>query len=152
MKDRPPGSQPAQELLLAKLGFREKESHLRAKMSFHRPPNPMLPSVALAIAVEMLRDGGSLCASFQGANGSTYWLVVPVRMSADFQTQLGYGHPVVVERPFAPAEVSVLWPHAETLLRQVERLLPPSASRGWVEPMYECIRAGGNWLPPEIDG
>ena len=116
-------------------------------LSSNSPPIPMLPSIALANSVEMLRDGGSLCASFQGANGSRYWLVLPVRMSDD-HSRLGYADPVIVERPFAPEELTVSWRHAEILLRQIERLLPPTAERDWVEPMYECIRAQGDWLPP----
>lgn len=103
----------------------------------------MIPAVSLALSVEMLRDGGSLCASFQGANGSVYWLVLPIRLYGD---DVGtYDPPVVVERPFAPVEMQVSWSHAKTILRQVEQSLPHEATWDWVEPMYACIEMQGNW-------
>jgi len=106
----------------------------------------MLPSVAVAESVEMLRDGGSLCASFQGSNGSHYWLVLPIRLDVQGTGEpLGYGAPIVVERPFAPEELQVSWQHAEIPLRQIERLLPPAAERKWVASMYQCIATQGVW-------
>lgn len=106
----------------------------------------MLPSVGLAESTEVLRDGGSLCASFQGINGSRYWLVLPIRHGAHKSGQsLGYENPIAVERPFAPEEMQVSWTHAEALLRQFERPLPPEADRKWVQPMYDCIAKQGRW-------
>jgi len=105
----------------------------------------MLPSVALAESIEMLRDGGSLCAAFQGSNGSHYWLVLRIKLGAGGMLQpLGYEQPIVVERP-GVEELQISWAHAEILLRQVERLLPPEADRKWVEPMYRCIARQGSW-------
>ena len=34
----------------------------------------MLPSIGLLLSVEMIRDGGSLAASFQGSNGAVFHL------------------------------------------------------------------------------
>ena len=101
----------------------------------------MLPSVALALAVEMLSDGGTLCASFQGTNGAQYWLLLPVRI--EDHSVVGYELPVAIERPFAPEEFKLSWPHAAVLLRQIERMLPDGANRRWVDPMYEAIRREG---------
>lgn len=101
----------------------------------------MLPSVALALSVEKLRDGGSLCASFQGSNGSEYWLVLPVQREDG--KVVGYSQPVVVERPYAPEELALSWLHAEVLLKQVERLLPDGSDRRWVQAMYQVIRTLG---------
>jgi hypothetical protein len=101
----------------------------------------MLPTISLALSVEMLRDGGSLCAAFQGTNGSVYWLVLPVQFESGVVK--GYSNPVVVERPFAAEEIQVSWSHAEVLLHQIEHLLPPSANRSWVQPMYEVIHNEG---------
>lgn len=103
----------------------------------------MLPSVVLALAVEQLRDGGSLCASFQAQNGSQYWLVLPVKLEGG--DVKGYSQPVVIERPYAAEELQLSWSHAEMLLHQVERLLPESADRRWVQPMYEAIRKEGKY-------
>ena len=33
----------------------------------------MLSSIGLVLSVEMIRDGGSLAAVFQGSNGHKYW-------------------------------------------------------------------------------
>ena len=101
----------------------------------------MLPSVALALAVEKLRDGGSLCASFQGSNGAQYWLVLPILLESGAMN--GYSKPVVVEQPYAPEKLQLSWSHAEVLLHQVERLLPEGSDRRWIQPMYEAIRNEG---------
>ena len=101
----------------------------------------MLPAIALALSVEKLRDGGSLCAAFQGVNGAQYWLVLPVVLDGD--EPRGYSAPILVERPFAPEEVQVSWEHAALLLDQVERLLPVGKSRSWIDPMYKAIQNRG---------
>jgi hypothetical protein len=101
----------------------------------------MLPSISLAFAVEKLRDGGSLCASFQGTNGSQYWLVFPVRRENGLLE--GYSTPVVIERPLAAEEMHISWKHAEVLLGQVERLLDDDSSRNWIPVMREAIRKEG---------
>ena len=106
----------------------------------------MLPAIAHALSIEMLRDGGSLCASFQGTDGSQYWLLLPVVIAGPGTSAAAhYGLPVIVERPFAPEELQVSWEHARLLLQPIEDLLPPNANRAWVQPMYDCIRAKGRW-------
>lgn len=102
----------------------------------------MLPSIALTHSIEMLRDGGSFCASFQGANGSHYWLVLPVILEGSHVK--GYAQPVLLERPYAPEEWQVSWPHAKSILHQVESLLRETQSRQYVARMYEIIDSEGS--------
>ena len=101
----------------------------------------MLPSIALALGIEELRDGGSLCAAFQGANGSIYWLVFPVILDGD--KIMGYSRPVVVERPYAPQELHISWPHAKILLQQVDYLISERANRKYIGRMYAAIQSQG---------
>jgi len=102
----------------------------------------MLPSIALAHGIEMLRDGGSLCASFQGANGSYYWLLLPVTVLEE-SNAVAYEQPVIVERPHAVKPMQISWAHATTILHQVDVLLPGTKDRRYVERMYEVIRNEG---------
>lgn len=60
----------------------------------------MLPSIVVVNSVEMIRDGGSLAASFQGKNGSEYWLFFRLlhrTLPTGILERLGYAKPVVVE-------------------------------------------------------
>lgn len=102
----------------------------------------MLPSITLAHEVELLRDGGSLCASFQGANGSQYWLVLPVVLQGSKAT--GYEQPVIVERPYAVGSIQISWAHAKTILNQVDGLLAETKDRKYVKRMYEAIQSAGS--------
>lgn len=101
----------------------------------------MLPAIALAHGIEMLRDGGSLCASFQGANGSYYWLLLPLVLEGN--NAIAYEQPVIVERPYAVKPIQISWAHAKTILHQVDVLLPATKDRKYVERMYEAIRNEG---------
>jgi hypothetical protein len=101
----------------------------------------MLPSITLAHSIEMLRDGGSLCASFQGANGSYYWLLLPVVLEGN--NAIAYEQPVIVERPYAVKPIQISWAHAKAILHQVDVLLPDTKDRKYVERMYEAIRREG---------
>lgn len=101
----------------------------------------MLPPIALAHSIEMLRDGGSLCASFQGANGLHYWLWLPVVLEGS--RAVAYAQPVIVKRPYTAQSIQISWVHAKTILHQVEALLPCSTDRKYIEQMYEAIRNEG---------
>jgi hypothetical protein len=106
----------------------------------------MLPSITRSDSVEMLRDGGSLCASFVGADGSQYWLLVPIDPassdSASFEARR-YAEPVVVDRPDAAKPIQVSWDHAAILLRQIVSMLPAGRPRSWIAPMTECLTRRG---------
>jgi len=115
----------------------------------------MLPSIARADSVEMLRDGGSLCAAFVGADSCQYWLLVPIERSpvgsATFEDRC-YADPVVIDRPFAATPIQVSWEHAAILLRQIVAMLPADAPKYWVAPMSECLARCGNISYGEVKG
>ena len=112
----------------------------------------MLPSIAHLNSVEMIRDGGSLAASFQGADSAEYWLFFQVSLSEvpdGTLERLAYQAPAVVERQ-AGTSVDVSWTQAKVLLNQLRPLLRDDAHRGWLETM--CVVAEGDGaLPPGIE-
>lgn len=112
----------------------------------------MLPSIALLSSVEMIRDGGSLSAIFQGANGSEYWLLFKVRLR-ELPTgeveRLGYEEPIVIER-LTGITTEMSWQHASILLGQIRPLLREEAHRKWFEAMYESTQANGQ-LPSGVE-
>ena len=84
----------------------------------------MLPSFAALNSVEMLRDGGSLCASFQGSDSCEYWLLLRIRLATvglDMTERLGYEAPVLVDRT-TQLETQLTWEHANALLGQALRI------------------------------
>jgi len=111
----------------------------------------MLPSIALVRSVEMIRDGGSLAAVFQGSNGSEYWLLFEVKLNTlpSGQTErLGYSDPVVVDRLTGTA-MPVPWRHAIALLHQMTPLLFEARDRKWLRAMETTAENLGQ-LPPEV--
>ena len=56
---------------------------------------------------------------------------------------MGYSQPVVVERPYAPQELLISWPHAKMLLQQVDYLVSERANRKYIERMYAAIQSQG---------
>jgi hypothetical protein len=112
----------------------------------------MLPPIALVSSVEMIRDGGSLAAIFQVANGSEYWLFFRVdvqELPSGEVERVGYKSPVVVERQVGN-EVEVSWQHAKILLNQMRPLLREESHRTWLEAMYVSAEANGA-LPPRVE-
>jgi hypothetical protein len=106
----------------------------------------MLPSVSLGISVEMLRDGGSLCAEWQGSDGAYYWLLVPIQNQehqAATHELSRYDAPVVVDRPLGINPIQITWAHAEILLDQIIGQLPATKPTGWIGPMRECLKRHG---------
>jgi hypothetical protein len=112
----------------------------------------MLPSIALVRSVEMIRDGGSMAAVFQGANGSEYWLLYKVsvrELPSGEKERLGYEQPVVFERQ-AGNETEISWQHAKALLNQIRPMLHEESHRRWLEAMYASAETGGQ-LPPGVE-
>ena len=86
----------------------------------------MLPSFVALNSVEVLRDGGSLCASFQGSDSCEYWLLLRIRLAEvelDMTERLGYEAPVLVDRT-TQLETQLTWEHAKGLLGQAQRMQP----------------------------
>ena len=112
----------------------------------------MLPSIALVVSVEMIRDGGSLAASFQGINGSEYWLLFKLR-SRDLPSgeveRVEYEKPVVTERRMGTG-IEISWEHAKILLNQMRPLLREETDLRWLEAMCASAESNGQ-LPPGVE-
>ena len=112
----------------------------------------MLPSISLVLSVEMVRDGGSLAAVFQGSNGAVYWLFFPLRhqrLASGIFERLGYENPQVVERLTGVA-VEISWQHAIVLLNQIRPLVPEHYDLQWLEAMSVTASTEGA-LPPGVE-
>ena len=112
----------------------------------------MLPSIGLVLSVEMIRDGGSLAAVFQGSNGSEYWLSFEVRTrelpSGEIE-RLGYKDPVVVERKIG-LSLGTSWQHALIMLHQMRPLVRDESSLKWLQVMEATAEAHGQ-LPAGVE-
>jgi hypothetical protein len=112
----------------------------------------MLPSIALVDSVEMIRDGGSLAAVFQGSNGSRYWLFIKIDVeilaSGEWQ-RTHYLKPIVYERPHGAA-VELSWQHAKVFLNQMRWLLQTQRHEGMLEIMMTVIDAKGKKSYEEV--
>jgi hypothetical protein len=105
----------------------------------------MLPSIGLVLSVEMIRDGGSLAAVFQGSNGSKYWLFFEQEsreLPSGGLERLGYKAPVVVERQPGLA-ISVSWAQARIMLHQMRPLVPNAPSVKWLDVMETVAESQG---------
>jgi hypothetical protein len=122
----------------------------------------MLPSVSQVSDVEMIRDGGSLQASFVGANGSKYCLWFKLVTQRDSQGQhrrAGYSNPIVFERlefhhpnSFewrSANQVEVSWEHATTLLHQFRNHPLSDAQARWLAAMEKVATLRGG-LPGDF--
>lgn len=116
----------------------------------------MLPSIAAVGAIELLRDGGSLSATFAGPNGAQYGLLMQVILEHGPDgglIQRGYERPVVFERvEFREAdkigwqgvnEVELSWSHASILLHQMKPLVRDEPDARCLEMMLESVRGEG---------
>jgi hypothetical protein len=96
----------------------------------------MLPSIALVFSVEMIRDGGSLAATFQGTDGCEYWLFLQVRIGDGFE------EPVILDR-LTQRKIPITWQQAESLLNQVHPHLSKDRDLYWFSVMKEAVEAKG---------
>jgi hypothetical protein len=105
----------------------------------------MLPSIGILFSVEMIRDGGSLAATFQGSDGCKYWLFLQVRLnklpSGELE-RVAYEEPVVIDR-LAEKGIPVTWPQARVLLAQIRPLLHKERDQKWFEIMQEVVLTEG---------
>ena len=105
----------------------------------------MLPAIGLVSSVEMIRDGGSLAAVFQGTDSCEYWVCLPIRLdklaSAGWE-RIGYENPVVVDR-LAQRQIPITWQQAQIFLSQMRPLLCRERDLHWFEVMFEAVRLQG---------
>jgi hypothetical protein len=122
----------------------------------------MLPPILAIVAIEMIRDGGSLQAAFLGANGSKYCLhfkLISKRGASGELMRLGYERAVLFERLELRQdnrfvwrsinEVEVSWEHATVILHQLHNLLRHDRDSKWLEAMEEVASSEGQ-LPRDI--
>jgi hypothetical protein len=122
----------------------------------------MLPPIDQVSDVEMIRDGGSLQASFVGTNGSKYclWFELVTRLDRQGRRRrASYSNPVVFERlefrspnSFewrSANEVEISWEHATTLLHQFRSHPLTDAQACWLESMEKVASLRGG-LPAEL--
>ncbi|MCD2342185.1 hypothetical protein LRH25_17755 [Ideonella azotifigens] len=123
----------------------------------------MLPAIAAVLSVEMLREGGSLEARFQGIDGSRHCLHFPLLSARGPNNEflrLGYAKPVVFQRVeywegtrrgwHSVHEVEISWPHATVLLRQMRNHIDSEMDARWLMAMEEAAASEGE-LPGGIE-
>ena len=112
----------------------------------------MLASIALVLSVEMIRDGGSLAAVFQGADGAVYSLFLPLRhrtLPSGVFERLGYDKPLVVEQN-AGIEMEISWSRAAVLINQIRPLIRTSEDHRWLNAIDLVVESEGA-LPSEVE-
>ncbi|WP_395732549.1 hypothetical protein [Prosthecobacter sp.] len=105
----------------------------------------MIPAIGLVLSVEMIRDGGSLAATFQGTDNCEYWLFLPLRRNKTGPDALlgpGYEEPLILDR-LIPREIPITWQQAEILLSQMKPLLEHERDLKWFAFMSEVVRLRG---------
>jgi hypothetical protein len=101
----------------------------------------MLPPIDNFSAAEMIRDGGSLAASFHCTDGVQYWLYLEVILQPGSSERLGYSQPQVVNRLQGTA-VTISWQHALALVHQLQSL-SSRPNDPWLSAMEESIKGQG---------
>jgi hypothetical protein len=105
----------------------------------------MIPPITQGLSAELVRDGGSLVATFLCANGSEYWLFFKVRLGelpSGQSERLGYEEPQVIER-LSGETIAVTWQHAITLLSQIRPLLNGESDLRYLDAMTETAKVSG---------
>ena len=104
----------------------------------------MLPSIALVTSVERLRDGGSLCAAFQGSDANEYWLLLRVRLAdSNSLRAIGFESPLVSNLHTGVAH-PISWEQAGVLIDQLKRLMHNEEWASILEKMTSIAQAAGN--------
>ena len=105
----------------------------------------MLPSISFVESVEMIRDGGSLAAIFNGSNGANYWLFIKIEvkisLSGEWQRER-YLPPIIVEREIGTA-IEISWQHAKVFLNQMRSLLRGPRDQQVLEIMITLVNTEG---------
>ncbi len=99
----------------------------------------------------MLRDGGSLAATFQGADAAEYWLLLQVRvreLPSGRTERLGYEPPYLLARETG-LKTHISWEHAWALLNQARSMVRTEQDGLWLQHMAEAVRGRGQ-LPAGI--
>ena len=128
----------------------------------------MFQSVCRLDAVEMIRDGGSLAATFENGCGARYILFIPIHAvkDGDRRRRLDYHPPVVIDcdpkkRPantdsvryseLCGPKVPVSWTEARVMVDAITRFADvlDSFGRHWLSQMTYVVANEGQ-LPPDL--
>lgn len=138
----------------------------------------MLPTISNVQSIEMIRDGGSLAAKFDTADGATYILLLKIRMeigddptiTGEYEettvASLGYDQPVLIDCDPAkrPPDTDAMvhsassgpcqllsWSEARSIFEGIERVVGALAENPlkWLHMMGFTIQNDG-CLPPGI--
>ena len=105
----------------------------------------MLPPVTQLLSVEMVRDGGSLAATFRGGNSSEYWLFFPVKIETidpDHETITGWNLPLILERSTG-LQNEVSWQHAISFIGKLKPQARDPKHLALLDAMAEIAGASG---------
>ncbi len=102
-------------------------------------------------SVEMIRDGGSLAACFQGSDGGRYWVFFEICTTtvAGRSQRHRYRTPIVLDRT-SGQHFAITWRHALSFLDLVETFPLDEHSIRWLRIMREVAKTEGA-LPASID-
>jgi hypothetical protein len=95
--------------------------------------------------VEMLRDGGSLAATFRDSLGHEYTLLITIQtqvLPTGGVELLRYAAPIF-DSPRVTRPTPVTWEQAGVLFEQVRGVLGENQRREWVDLMSEVISTKG---------
>jgi hypothetical protein len=125
----------------------------------------VLPTIGTVLSAELIRDGGSLCASFVGTDSASYWLffkLVIVDTSPGYREAKHYATPVIGDR-LSGTSISITWDHAKAMLSEISSLLSKPTHHEAVDSMldiaqnegqitanvrakYECLQGPRRWF------
>ena len=106
----------------------------------------MLPPVTRVFSVEMIRDGGSLAATYGSGNGAEYCLFFPVRIEAvdsDHTRISGWESPELLERGTG-LKTQLSWDHAKTFIGQLKPQVHDPREAALLDAMRDIAAASGS--------
>jgi len=88
--------------------------------------------VNLVLGAEILRDGGSLCITYQGKDSCQYWLLFPIK---DFYApEAGFKKPAIVNRS-TNVDLYISWNDALIHLKQLKSLASKQEHKEFISKM-----------------
>lgn len=117
----------------------------------------MIPSISRLHGAELVRDGGSVGATFADNEGALHWFIFPVERVADpgdgSSRRVGFSLPVLVNRSTG-LEFSMPWASARDLVARLEDFATTDSDRTWLNVMSQIAHGEGSPLVdcPELKG
>lgn len=105
----------------------------------------MIPHPNHLLSAELIRDGGSLGASFVDAKGYSQRLMFVVRrrnLSSGYSEREGFEPPVLLDQ-LTDTVIHLTWSAASTLVRALQPLARVERDRMWLQAMLDVAAAEG---------